>query len=313
MALALDPSAMLVLAGLARHGGVRAAAAAMGVPRSTLSRRLADLEAQAGGPLVVRTARRFVLTDLGAALLERCNELDDLVRRSEELVRSASSEASGTLKVAAAPVIGEEILPDLVAELLRQHPRLSIELRLSVDYVDLRRGDVDVALRAWPLDDASDLFAVRVGVSTTGCWVSPGYAKSRGTPKVPADLAAHDCILVGSSTPAAWTFRAGSREQRVDVSGRVRVDSFRVARELATKGVGVVRTARMSADPLVASGQLVPVLERYWPRTVLHAVHAGANPPSPKVRAFIELLRKAVPKVLPPATGLSAGPSPRRG
>ena len=95
-----------------------------------------------------------------------------------------------------------------------------------------------------------------------------------------------------------WTFRVGNREQRVAVSGRVRVDSYRVARELAQSGVGVVRTARMYGDPAVATGSLVPVLERYWPSTPLYAVHAGANPPSPKVRAFVELLRKAVPAVL---------------
>jgi DNA-binding transcriptional LysR family regulator len=295
--LDLDPAGMVVFAALARVGGVRGAAALLGVPRSTVSRRLADLERQAGSALVVRTARRFALTELGVALAERCNELEELLRRTEELVSSAANEPSGKLRIAAAPVVGEQILPAIIAELMQLYPRLSVETRLSVDYVDLRRGNVDVALRAWPLDDANDLFAVRLGTSRTGCWMSPAYEKARGAPKIPADLATHECIVVGSATAPVWTFRTGGREQRITVNGRMRTDSFRIARDLAVLGAGIVRTARMFAEPAVVSGELVPVLERYWPDTPLHVVHAGANPPAPKVRAFIALARKAVDRL----------------
>jgi len=289
---------MLVFAALARAGGVRSAATQLGMPRSTVSRRLAELEAQAGAPLVVRTARRFTLTDAGNALAERCVELEDVLARSHETVRNAASEPSGVLRVAAAPVLGEEILPKLLATMLARHDKLRIHVTLSVDYVDLRRGDVDVALRAWAIEDASDLYAVLLGTSTTGCWVSPAYARAHGTPQAPADLASHDCILVGTAARAVWTFGAAGREETVAVSGRVRVDSFRLARDLASAGAGIVRAARMLVDPLVATGDLIPVLERHWPRTPLHAVHAGPNPAPPKVRAFIALAREAVPKAL---------------
>jgi DNA-binding transcriptional LysR family regulator len=299
IAPALDPAGMLVFAALARAGGVRAAASALGAPRSTVSRRLAELEDQAGAPLVVRTSQRFELTDLGRAMAERCEELEMLLRRSRDTVVGASGEPSGILRVAAAPVLGEEILPAVLGELLAGHPRLSVEVRMSVDYVDLRKGDVDVALRAWPLEDASDLFAVRLGTSMTGFWVSPAYAKARGVPATPADLASHDCIIVGSASPAKWTFQSGRREQQVKVTGRVRVDSFRLARDLAARGEGVVRMARILAEPLVASGDLIPVLERHWARTPLHAVHAGPNPPASKVRSFIALARAAVAKRFP--------------
>jgi DNA-binding transcriptional LysR family regulator len=291
---------MLVFAALARAGGVRAAAAALGVPRSTVSRRLAELEEQTGATLVVRTARRFALTELGKALAERCGELEDVMRRSCETLRAAAREPSGLLRIAAAPVLGEEILPAVLAMLIARHPRLSVDVRLSVDYVDLRRGDVDVALRAWPVEDASDLFAARLGESTTGCWASPAYVRAHGMPGSPADLASHDCIVVGSASRVVWSFGGrghsdGGRDgKRVTVTGRVRVDSFRLARDLAVRGAGIVRTARLMVQPLVASGTLVPVLERWWPKTPLHAVHAGPNPPPPKVRALIELTRDAV-------------------
>jgi DNA-binding transcriptional LysR family regulator len=293
---------MLVFAALAREGGVRAAAAGLGMPRSTVSRRLAELEEQAGAPLVVRTARRFTLTDAGNALRERCVELEEVLARSQETLRNAASEPSGVLRVAAAPVLGEEILPSILGTMMARYEKLKIHVTMSVDYVDLRRGDVDVALRAWPVEDASDLYAVRLGVSTTGCWVSPAYARARGTPQAPADLATHECIVVGNAAPAVWTFGAAGREERVPVSGRVRVDNFRVARDLAACGGGVVRAARILVDPLVAAGVLIPVLQRHWPITPIHAVHGGPNPPPPKVRAFIELAREAVSRVLASAT-----------
>ena len=294
----LDPEAMLAFAAVARAGGVRGAATALGVPRSTVSRRLLLLEERLGAALFVRTNRRFELTELGVSFAARCEQLEELLAGAEDLVRRASGEPAGKLRIDAAPVLGEEVLPEIVGELVRAYPRLEVQVRMSADYVDLRRGAVDVALRAWPLDDATDLFAVRLGTSVTGCYASPSYLAARGVPRAPRDLASHECILVGTVAPSAWTFRAGSRQERVAVSGRARVDSFRLARALAARGVGVLRAARFFAEPLVRTGALVPILERHWPETPLHAVHAGATPPPPKVRAFIELARGAVGRVL---------------
>ncbi len=294
----VDPQGMLVFAALSRARGVRGAAALLGVPRSTVSRRLAMLEASVGAPLVTRTNRRFELTELGVAFALRCERLEELMRESEELVSRASAEPSGKLRIDAGPVVGEEVLPEIVGEMVRRYPRLSVEVKMSADYSDLRRGTVDVALRAWPLADASDLYAVRVGTSVTGCYLSPAYAAAHGVPEEPADLTAHECIVVGSATPPRWTFRRGGREERVLVSGRVRVDSFRLGRALAANGAGIIRLARVFAEPLVRTGELVPVLERYWPETPVHVVHTGATPPPPKVRVFIDLARTAVAKLL---------------
>jgi DNA-binding transcriptional LysR family regulator len=161
----LDPQGLLLLSALSKAGGVRKAALALKVPRSTISRRLAQLEASAGAPLVVRTARRFALTELGMALAERAVALASILEASDDLVKRAKAEPSGTLRIAVAPVLGEEVLPEILAELARKFPRLDVDARLSVEYVDLRRGDVDVALRASALEDATDVFARRPRIS----------------------------------------------------------------------------------------------------------------------------------------------------
>ena len=289
--MALDPQGMLLLAALATHGGVRRASAALGVPRSTVSRRLAQLEDDVGAPLVVRTARRFELTDLGSALAARAASLASVLEESEALVRRAKTEPSGTLRVAAAPVLGEEVLPEIVGELARKHPRLTLDVRLSVEYVDLRR-DADVALRAATLDDASDLFATRLGTSTTGFYASPAYLRAHGTPETASDLGQHACILVSART--TWRMRMGTRDEQVKVTGRVRVDSFRLARSLAVRGAGIVSSALMYARPFIESGELVPILERHWTKTPIYAVHASGSPAPPKIRAFVDLAREVV-------------------
>jgi DNA-binding transcriptional LysR family regulator len=298
----LDPAQMLVFAALARTGGVRTAATALGIPRSTVSRRLDQLERAVGAPLIVRTARRFELTPLGQTLADRCAALEALLRESEALLQRATDEPSGVLRVNAAPVLAEEILADVVAELARRYPRLAVEVRTSVEYVDLRRGGVDIVLRARRLADASDLYATHLGTSVTGCYASPAYVAAHGLPERLEDLAKHDCIVVGGA--ATWTF-AGERD--VGVTGRIRVDNFRIARSLAALGVGIVRTAAVFAAPLVAANQLVPVLEPHWWHAPIYAGHAGPNPPSPNVRAFLTLARAAVARALPPnATWRSA-------
>lgn len=285
-----------MFAALARAGGVRGAGRELGMPRSTVSRKLAELEAAVAMPLVVRTARRFELTGLGHQLAAKSEELEAVLASSRQLVRDAAAEPSGTLRVAVAPVLGEEILAEVVAKLVLAHPRLAIEARLSVDYSDLRRSAVDVALRASGVEDATDVFAQKLATSVTGCWVSPAYADRRGIPKTPGELGAHECIVMGAA-PVRWAF---ARTQPVTVDGRLRLDNFRVARDAAAAGAGVLRTAAVFAEPLVARGELVPILERWWPSTPIYAVHARAKPAPPHVRVFVAAVREAISRALPP-------------
>src|SRR6185312_1383304 len=165
----------------------------------------------------------------------------------------AAAEPTGTLRVAIAPVLGEEILAPVVAQLVLAHPRVSIDARLSADYSDLRRSAIDVALRASAVEHATDVFAQKLATSVTGCWVSPAYAARRGVPKTPGELATHECIVT-SEVPARWAF---ARVSPVTVTGRLRLDNFRVARDAAAAGAGVLRTAAVFAEPLVARGELV--------------------------------------------------------
>ncbi len=293
----IDPAALILLAAIAREGGIRAGAAKLGLPRSTVSRRLAELERRVGARLVVRTSRRFRITDLGRALVEQANRIEDLVRVSEQLVRRSATEPAGTLRVAVAPLLGEILLPTVISEYLVQHPKMRVELHLASEYLDLRRSGIDLALRQGPLADATDLFAVRLGTSVTGCYAHPRYLEARGVPRRLADLASHDCIVVGDAG-ATWSFRERRGDVAIDVPPRVRVNDYRIAGALAASGAGIARLARFYASRRVAAGELLPVLEARWPRVSVFAVHTSVSPAPTKIRAFIELARQAAVRIL---------------
>lgn len=290
----------MTLAAIVREGGVRAGAARLGMPRSTVSRHLTELERAVGARLIVRTSRRFRVTDLGRALVEQAHRIEEVVRGSEQLIRRSATEPTGTLRVAVAPLLGEALLPALISSYLQRYPRMRVELHIASEYVDLRRANIDLALRQGPLPDATDLFAVRLGTSVTGCYAHPRYLAARGTPRRIADLAAHHCIVVGGSERASWAFRERGRDVAIDVAPRVRVNDYRIAGALAASGAGIARLAKFYAAGRVASGELAPVLEASWPRISVFAVHTSVSPAPTKIRAFTELARQAASAILDP-------------
>ncbi len=285
---------LVVFAAVANAGGIRRGAEALDLPRSTVSRHLEGLERALGGRLVTRSTRRFALTELGVQLIEHCARLQGVLDAVRQIAAHAASEPTGTLRVATSQIIGEELLPAVIAEYLGRFAKVSVEVRIANEFVDLRRAGLDVAVRTGPLRDASDLFATRLGGSVKGCYASPAYVKARGVPVTPAELAQHDCIVVAAKPHGTWSFRGRQGESYADVTGRLAVDSYALARRACVEGVGITGLPGLYAAPYLETGALVPVLDRFWPRTELYAVHASGQPAPPKIRAFIELARKSM-------------------
>lgn len=295
----LSADDMRLFAVIAREKGIRSAAEVMGQPRSTVSRRLAELERVVGTRLVSRSTRQFALTELGETFLQKCIQLEELLHSTEDVTARAAREPTGTLSVAASPIIGEEFLPEVIDAYLTRFPRVRLRVDLSVDFVDLRRRDVDVAIRTGPLAETSDLFATRLGTSLKGVYASRGYLDRKGKPILPGDLERHDCIVVGGeSRQSAWAFRERGAEAHVRVDGRLRVSSYRLARDAAAAGVGIARIPNVFARPFVDDGRLIPLLREHWQKNELYAVHMAGRPAPAKIRAFIELLRVAMKRHL---------------
>lgn len=275
-------------------GGLTAAAARLGLRKSTVSRRLAALEERLGVRLLERNARRLRLTEAGRAYHARAARLVAEARALDRETAEARGAPQGTLRIATPALLGELLAP-AVAELLLRHPRLGVELALAPPHVDLLAEEHDLALRTGPLADSS-LVARRLGTLRTGCYASPAYLARRGTPATPDALRdeaeAHDCILLAEAgTDEIWFFGAGATARTVRPAGRLRVPSVHAGQLAARAGLGVVRLpAALVADD-VRSGRLVAVLEAETPPGMpVHAVYPSGRHLAPKVRAFLELV-----------------------
>lgn len=296
-----DTGAAAVLVEVVLQGSFRGAARALGMPKSSVSRRVAELEARLGVRLLQRTTRRVGLTDAGKAYFDRAAAGIAALEEAEAAARDLAQSPRGTLRITVPVNFGLLVLPQLLTEFLAQHPAVSIQVELLDRQVDLIEERFDVAIRAGSLPD-STLVAQRLSGTKVVVVASPDYLRGRKRPKVPADLAEHDCLLFGPSQAAVWTFADGRKPVEVPVKGPLCANNFFLLREAAAAGLGVARVPALLAEQPVAERRLVTLLDAFVPAEVpLHAVYPSARYLSPRVRAFVDFLRERLVPGMKPA------------
>jgi len=285
----LDAAALFVK--VIDAGSFRGAARALGVPKSTLSRRIAALEERLGARLLQRTTRHLGLTDAGVAYHRQAAQAISVLDDAERAVSALQEAPRGPLRVTAPMLFGLLFLPELVAEFLARYPEVQLSLDLSDRQVDLVEEGYDLAIRAGALPDSSWI-AHKLGASPFQLFASPAYLRARGTPARLEELADHDCLVLGTQTQAVWTFRVARRARQVSVRGRLAANSFLVLRDAAIAGLGVCRIPGFLAIDAVKRGRLVPLLgDEAEDPAPLHVVYPSARHVSPKVRAFGDFVR----------------------
>jgi DNA-binding transcriptional LysR family regulator len=262
------------------------------MPKQTVSRRLAELEAALGVQLAQRTTRRLRLTDVGRAYAVRCREV---ARLADEANRAAAAvagdEPRGTLRITADPTFGEAFLPGLSAEFLARYGEVRLEVVLTNRYVDLVDEGFDLAFRVGRLEDSS-LVARRLGPARLWCCAAPGYLERKGVPADPSALAEHDCIeLSPRRGPSRWPFRdPEGGVQAVPVTGRIQVDSLPMARQIARAGLGIANLPAFACEADVEAGTLSTVLDE-WTIDVggVFVVYPPQRFLAARVRRFVDL------------------------
>jgi DNA-binding transcriptional LysR family regulator len=283
----LDSAALFV--SVAEQGSFRGAARALGLPKSTVSRRVADLEARLGARLLQRTTRRVGLTDAGEAYYRQARIAVAALQEAERAVSDLSSEPRGTLRVSMPIDMGISSGSVLLARYLTQYPEVRVVADISNRRVDLVREGFDAAVRAGELDDSS-LVAARVGLTTVHVYGSAAYLRKRGVPQTPEELVDHDCILFGQATEAVWTFAGARQPKQVRVRGRVAANNLRVVRDLAAAGLGLAQLPGVMA---FERPRLRAVLDEFrMPPRPMQVVYPSARHLSPKVHAFVALMRE---------------------
>jgi DNA-binding transcriptional LysR family regulator len=303
----LDLNRVAVFARVVEAGSFTAAAAALGVRKSSVSRSVTALEETLGIRLLQRTTRRLSLTDAGAAYYARARDALAAIEEAQRAASSRGAEARGVVRITA-PVNLAGDLANVTSAFVRAHPAVRVEVSLTARFVDLVKEGFDLAVRAGPLVDSS-LLARKLGEDEIGLFASPAYLDRAGRPRRLSDLARHDCILYRApGATAVWRLSGPRGEEEVSVRGRVETDEFAFVRASAREGVGIAFIPIGMVASLVEGGELERVLSRYALRgSPLHVVwpSRGFEP------AAVRLLRDALVEALAPKLAREHRRSPR--
>ncbi|WP_321784015.1 LysR family transcriptional regulator [Paraburkholderia sp. J94] len=271
--------------------GFRHAADALGMPNSTLSRRISALEKHIGLRLLHRTTRKIELTEAGQIYFERCKRIVDEARLAHAQLGSLLAQPSGTLRVSLPVDFALTYLAPLIVEFGERYPGIRFDLDLTPRRVDLVSEPFDVAIRIGESEN-SQLIARWLASLTPSLYASPGYLKRSGVPEKPADLERHACLTILKAS--AWTLHDSQRKRSVTVpvSGRYTLNSVGMIRRIATLDGGIVLVPREVVADDLASGALVPVMPHWHGTpTPIYAMTETRLLPA-KTQRFIEFVQE---------------------
>jgi DNA-binding transcriptional LysR family regulator len=270
-----------------------AAARALGLPRSSVSRSVARLERELDARLFQRTTREVALTSAGESLLQRCSGLLGALEEAVEQVRGSKSAPHGVLRVTAGVGFGINILGQHLPAFLERFPGLKIVLDLSSETKDLM-ADVDVAIRLGPMPD-SGLVSARLRTVTRDLCAAPSYLERRGMPASLDELAEHDTIEMPGAygRPRGWTFTKDGETKKLEIPALVCVNEALAVHRLVLNGAGVGIVAGYLSQPAFAAGQLVQLFPEWSiPPVDVNIVFASKRELSPNVRAFVDFMKE---------------------
>ena len=284
-------AAMRALRRVVELGSFTAAADALGISHTVVSRQISHLEARLGAQLLNRTTRRFALTTAGAEYYAACQQILDALDDADRAVGQHQANPSGTLRINAAMAFGTEELAHWLPRFLERYPALQVDLVCNDRVVDLIEEGFDVALRlARDLPD-STLIARRLASSQVMLVASPDYLRRHGTPRTPHDLPRHNCLTYSQlARPREWRFTApDGADVAVTVQGSLQANNGVALRTVALAGTGIATTASFIVHEDVRRGALVRVLPDYTIRPrELYLLYPHSRHLSPKVRVFVE-------------------------
>lgn len=294
MAVSADMLAAFVK--VADSASVSRAADALGVGKSVVSKRVAQLEGIVGATLFARSTRRIALTPAGEAYAEFARRALAEMGAGEERLRALRSELSGRIRLSATVSWGQHVLARRLPEFLRLHPAIEIDLQLADRLVDVAYERVDIALR-WSASPPQGLVCEPVAVVGWVLVAAPAYLAAAGTPQQPADLAGHSGLCYWrESSDDLWSLAGNGDLAKVRVKGRYHVDNPEAVAEAAVAGLGVALLPDYLCLDALADGRLVRVLPGWTPQTkfgtLISAVTTTERQRLPRNQVLLAFLRQ---------------------
>lgn len=282
---------MAAFAAVVDAGSFSAAARALGLSKSAVSKQVGRLEDRLGVRLLNRTTRRLSLTEAGTTFHAACRRVLDEAESAEQAVSDLAAAPRGLLKLNAPMSFGFLHLGAAIPAFHQRYPQIRVDVTMNDRFVDLVEEGYDVAIRIGALRDSS-LIARRLAPSRTVLCASPAYLERRGRPRQPADLAQHDCLLYANcATPREWTVNGPGGRQTVAVDGPLIANNGDLLSGAALAGMGIARLPTFIVGSHLRSGRLELVLPDHpVPEEGIHAVYPHGRNLSAKVRVFVDFL-----------------------
>lgn len=291
----VEANDLLLFARIVESGSFSRAAQRVDLPKSTVSRRIAQLEAKLGERLLQRTTRKLVLTEFGASLLEHARKVVEEVEAAGALAQHRQLAPSGRLRISMPGDFASLGLATIMASFMDRYPAVTLELDLSPRRVDLVAENFDIAIRMGDLPEDSSLAARRVALEHVGLYAAPSYIARRGLPEHPDDLLQHDllCLLSRAGGAQPWILTRGKTRWERELPARMTANSPDLLARMACTGAGIAASSTRFANPPLEKGQLVRVLPEWeLPSVTGWAVFPGRRLMAAKTRAFLDLMEE---------------------
>lgn len=291
---------MILFAQLLRAGGFSRAADQLGLPKSTLSRRIARLEVQIGSRLLERNTRTMRLTDVGATFLRHCNNIADEAAKALNVVEEHVVAPSGLLSINVCYSLGWQSIDSVVTEFLQRYPDVKARVVMSNRRVDLIAEGFDVAIRAGDVSEAN-LIAKKIGSAKASFVSSPAYLHSLSKPiKTPADLAVARLLhMTAYEVPSELSLIGPHGSQTFELSFRGVINDFQLLKHMIVNGAGVALIPSYLCHEEIKTGKLVQLL-REWslPEIRFQALYPSRQGVTPKLSAFLRMLESHLASLL---------------
>ena len=292
----VHPADLRFFSVLAGAGSLSAAGLELGISTPAVSKHLAQMESRVGVALVNRTTRRMSLTQEGELYLEHARRILGDIDDMEELLGVSKATPKGLLRVNATLGFGRSHVAPIISRFVRKHTQVEVQLQLTVNPLPLTEDLFDVCIRFGAPPDAR-VISRYIAPNRRLLCAAPAYLARHGTPKVPTDLARHNCIGIrqGDEAYGVWRLATGrgrnANTEAVKTRGNLTTNDGEIAVNWALDGHGILMRADWDIDRYLKNGRLVQVLPQYYtPDAGIHAVYPQRHQLAARVRAFVDFV-----------------------
>jgi DNA-binding transcriptional LysR family regulator len=288
----LDLNLLMLFLGIVNAGGISQAALQLRAPKASLSRKLRQLEQQVGAVLVKRGSKGLETTEVGAALLHRCERIAAETHEASLIASEMQSQLRGNMRISIPFGLGSTWISRALADFAIRYPDLRLSIHVTNRWIDVSEEPYDVAICIGRVRN-EHLPVRRLAELPRGVYASPAYCERKGMPQVPAELAEHDCIMLETQiSDGLWSCTTSGRGV---VSPRLRTSDIIVAREMAVAGVGIAMLTHAVCEAEVKAGRLVRLLPKWRiPPVVVVAMFLDRRHMPLRIRALIDLMAQAI-------------------